>query len=506
MADGILVKLGLDGSSFKRGLRQVQQEAGKLGEGMKGALGQLGGAGTLAGVGGIAALGVAVGQAVRKIGELSDASANVGLTVEEYQKLGFAFRDVGLSAEDMDKTVATMNSKIGEAAQGNEAANQSLNKLGLTYDGIKNMSPAQQFETIAKAISKLPTQAERAAAATDLFGKSGKKLDQLIMGFDGVMAKAEEAGNLIGQDTADAADKLGDELSKLGDAFTALVANSGFIDFLSSAVKSMVEMQNTIKGGTAALLEMEGKLKDIGAQDLSGGAYSGSLWENLKDAWLGEKEGAKVTTGKATKAEVQDFKKKQDEKVKLAKEAEEKEAKMREDAKKKLNEKERKKDSEDTDKLLKDADAAIKKSQDARQDMVQKNAEEEDKKNAENIKTLDDMEKEVELQKMVNDGKAREAAIQEAISKAQEAGMSDVMANAMGDLAGQKFDLTNAPKAQYMAEHSDALLRIGGSMGNNPTQNSTATFQTKSINLLEKLNNAITQQTAKWETFIRTED
>lgn len=466
----------------------------------------------MAGFSGVESILGKIGGAIGKAANLSDAAANVGLTVEQYQKLGFAFRDVGLSAEDMDKSVATMNTKLGEAAGGNEAAVNALAKLGLTYEGIKNQSPAEQFETIAKAIAKLPSQAERAAAATDYFGKSGKKLDQLVMGFDAVMQKAEEAGNIIGGETADAADKLGDELAKLDDAFTALTANSGIIGFFSSVVNGMNSALQTIKQGTTALLEMEGKLRDAGAKDISNNAgYSGGflgLISSGSDAWFGETEGAKITTGKATDAEIVQARRKEAEKAKIRKDAADNEAKMAAEAKEKLNAKSHAEDVKTADKAIGEADKALKESNDAAQKYRDQSADEDAKKNDAQLKYLTDMEREIDLQKLLNEGKSREAAIQEEINKAKDAGMSDEEAAMMGQLAGQKYDISQPAVKPMQTEFTDQLLRIGGSIGGGAASSPTkgiidATKQNGTE--LSRIKEILAEQNRKWDA-ARQED
>jgi hypothetical protein len=475
-------------SSAKMQLGTFAKSAASVGAGM-------------AGFSGVEAIIGKVGASIGKVANLSDAAANVGLTVEEYQKLGFAFRDVGLSAADADKAMATMNAKMGEAIGGSEGANEALNKLGLTAEGLKDLSAADQFEAITKAISKLPTQAERAAAATDFFGKSGKKLDQLVMGYDAVMKKAEEAGNMIGGDTADAADRLGDELAKLDDAFTALVANSGLIEFLSSAVKGMVDLQQSVKGGVSALLEMEGKLKDIGGTDKSSGAYSGSLWENMKDAWLGESEGEKITTKPVTKAEQKQFKEQQAEKTKLAKEAADKEAAMQEDAKKKLGAKEHAKDKEKTDKLVESADKVLAASDERARAMTEASNDKLAQEDEARQKILDDMEKEIDLQKLLNEGKNKEAAIKTAQDKMREAGGTDAQVEYAGKMAEAQFGLSQDVKPQFRTEYTDSLLRMGGTIGNtgNVSSDPKIGLQREANTKLDKLYTAINEQTKAWK-------
>lgn len=352
------------------------REFAKVVDGVKGKLSTLGSSlGKLATLGGIGGSGMVLASSIKQIGELSDAAANVGMTVEEYQKLGFAFRDVGLSAQDMDKAVAAMNAKLGAAAQGEKSAVQNLAKLGLTYEGIKDLSPADQFEKIAKAIGKLPTIAERAAAGTEFFSKvNGKKLDQLITGYDAVISKVTEANDIISGDSADAADKLGDELAKLNDSFNALVANSGLIEFLTSVASTMDGVNKSIRDGVAAIGEMSAMAQKTGAKGVGASGGVAGFIDAMSQSGLGQYAPGliawrkargldveqQITTSAATGIEASAFREQQQNLGRRQRDNQkadaEAEAKMTEDAKKKLRDKDDKKrkssDDKTTDALL----------------------------------------------------------------------------------------------------------------------------------------------------------
>lgn len=450
-----------------------------------------------------------------KIGAISDAAATIGLTNDQYQILATTFNLVDLSAQDMEKAVMTMNGKIGEAASGSDTANESLNKLGLTYAGLKNQNPGEQFETIAKAIAKLPTQAERAAAANDLYGKSGKKLEQVITKYDELSNKAIEAGNIISSGLVDAADQAAHDMTRLGEAFSALVASSGVVGFVTTVTEGMIKLTESVRGGISALVEMQSKLKGVGGQDTSGGTYGGSdsfwgsLWGNYSETGLfgmgpGEKSGAKLTTGAVTPAEQAEFKKQMIAKQQANEKAAADKKSMEADARKQLKAKEHAKDVEKTQKIIEDIDKKIKASDESAQKMNEDAKAEDAKQNTAQREHITDLEREIELQTLKNEGKQREAAIQEEINKAIDLGFSDKEAANNGAIAGQMWDLANKPQDKNPQEITDQLLRIGGSIGNSGNNNSQQiSLQKQGNDLLVKVHGALISQTEIWERTIK---
>lgn len=363
----VKVTIGGDARDFAKAVEGVKGKLSSLGSGMR----------NIATLGGLAGGGMVLSNAIKQIGELSDAAANVGMSVEEYQKLRYAFVDVGLSAEEADKAVSTMNAKIGAAAQGDKAAAQALAKLGVTYEGIADKSPAEQFESIAKAIAKLPSLSERAAASTAFFGKSGKKLDQLVTGYDAVMAKI--SGNaVVSADAADAADRLGDEMAKLNAAFNVLVSNSGLIEFLTGVASTMDGVTKSIKEGVDAIGAISAKAQEAGAtgpgakggwrgfiDDLTSSSFAQNnpytAVQSRAWRWLrGVDKEKQLDIAAPSQNEIRAFRQQQGNlgqaQDQAIREKAEKEARMAEEAKKKLEDKSDKKksrgDKDITDSLL----------------------------------------------------------------------------------------------------------------------------------------------------------
>ena len=106
---------------------------------------------------------------------ISDMSKKTGIGVEALQGYGLASKLAGVDVESFAKMVNKMEANIGKAEVGGGFA-KGLDAIGVSLTDLRSMSPEKQFDTISAAIGKLPTYAERSAAAVRIFGKSGAEL------------------------------------------------------------------------------------------------------------------------------------------------------------------------------------------------------------------------------------------------------------------------------------------------------------------------------------------
>lgn len=130
----------------------------------------------------MAAGAVGVGAAVwglqSRIGTLAgvaDKAAQTGLSGAFLQQLEFAADQSGVSAETLTVGIKKLTIAVGSGSK-------AFAGIGLNLADLQRLSPEQQFLKVAEAISKLPTAAERAAAAVKVFGKSGIEMTGLFAG------------------------------------------------------------------------------------------------------------------------------------------------------------------------------------------------------------------------------------------------------------------------------------------------------------------------------------
>ena len=201
---------------------------------------------------GLAAAFVGVQQSVAAFnnalamgGRLDDLSKTTGASAGELLLLEKAFSLAGSSADAVGPAIARLSRFMVEASTGGTAQIETMNKLGLSYAQLKNLTPTEQMRLLAKSIMALPTPAERTAAAMDIFGRSGSRLIPLFANFSGELDKAQGyLGSLPGllDESAGAMADMEDDLGALGDKFTQFVAGlvagaAGADNFASALAK-----------------------------------------------------------------------------------------------------------------------------------------------------------------------------------------------------------------------------------------------------------------------------
>lgn len=152
---------------------------------------------------GALSLGALVGQVrslVEAVGGLGELSQQLGVTTDTLQALQYAAVDAGVGAEQLETGLARLTRTIGDAAAGEQEAIDAFERGGiefLNYTGTARKTE-DVLREVAERIKTATSEAERAAIATDFFGKSGQRLIPILMGgadgFDEYVRAAKQAG------------------------------------------------------------------------------------------------------------------------------------------------------------------------------------------------------------------------------------------------------------------------------------------------------------------------
>jgi len=150
---------------------------------------------------------------------LAKMSARTGVSVEALSELAFAAQQSGADMDALETGIKRMQKAVVAAATGSKEATDTLTALGLTVADLDGLSPEQQFKLIADRISKIENPTVRAAAALQLFGRSGTGLLPLIgrgaAGLEALQQEARRLGLTISTTDAKAAEAFHDTLSAL---------------------------------------------------------------------------------------------------------------------------------------------------------------------------------------------------------------------------------------------------------------------------------------------------
>ena len=170
------------------------------------------------------ALARAQAQAIDQTAKLAD---RVGTTTEALVGLQHAGELAGGGAGAINDALSKLSKGLGAAAEDSGSARAGLEKLGLTLGDLLGKDPAEQFRVIAEGVSHLGTQEEKAAAATDLFGRAGGELVSVLelgrAGLDAMQADAEKLGITFSRVDAAKVEAANDALTRVGEVLKGVL-------------------------------------------------------------------------------------------------------------------------------------------------------------------------------------------------------------------------------------------------------------------------------------------
>lgn len=230
------VELGVS-DKLSAGLRRAQQRLQAFGGGVRAIGLRL----TAIGAGVVAPLLASAKVFADTGSELFDMSQRTGIAIEALSELGFAADQSGTDLATLETGIRRMQRSIADAAQGSKSAQEALALLGLTISELQGLSPEQQFKVIADRIAAIKDPTIRAAAAMELFGRSGTSLIPLLSGgargIEELQEHARRLGLTMSTEDAQAAEAFGDVL----DALTKTVKRL-FVTFGSALAPMLKEL------------------------------------------------------------------------------------------------------------------------------------------------------------------------------------------------------------------------------------------------------------------------
>ncbi|GAB6184610.1 phage tail tape measure protein [Thermopirellula anaerolimosa] len=254
------VELFADDSRLVRGLKAASKRLAAWGRSVTAAGQKMLTAG-MAAVGGL--LGATkvfagMGDTIQKM------SLRTGVSAESLSELGFAAEQSGADLATLEGGLRRMQRAIGEAIDGSQTAVDALAALGLSAGGLAGLSPEEQFKLIADRIAGIEDPTLKAAAAMEIFGRSGTQLLPLMQdgaaGIEALQQQARDLGLTISGEDANAAAALSDAMNVLWRVFKQGVFAIGSAlapvlqDFAERAAGVIESVADWIKQNKAVVL------------------------------------------------------------------------------------------------------------------------------------------------------------------------------------------------------------------------------------------------------------
>ena len=310
-AGTLAVALTANTTAFDRSLARAEGKIRTFGKSMKSAFA----------LGGMAFGGAALVGAFKSLNAEMDNLAKragvLGISTDRYQQLEYAARRTRTAIGTVEGAMLRVSKVLGQAQSGNQAAADAFAGVGLRIEELSNLRPDELFDKVAKGWRLIPDEADRAKAATELFGKSGQELNNFLRDYLKLGSEAESRGLIFKESELRAAEKLSDAFTDLERSVKVLVSNSGFASWLSNVAQSVVEISRYSEK-VAAITAAGGKANEtagfwagvgrnavrgiaagltLGTSELSGGG------KMLADAIFGADE-TSVSIGPASREEV----------------------------------------------------------------------------------------------------------------------------------------------------------------------------------------------------------
>ena len=162
-------------------------------------------------VGGI----LATGGALIKLGEDAEAvgqsigrmGTQFNIPVGAVSDLRFAITAAGGDFATFGDSMFTFQKRIEDNG---DAVKKGVEKIGLSFDTIKNLRPDEQLLAISDALRNTGAETNKAAVAFEIFGRQGKDMLPLLMKpLDDLTKKSKALGNTWSQEEVQAAKEFG---------------------------------------------------------------------------------------------------------------------------------------------------------------------------------------------------------------------------------------------------------------------------------------------------------
>ena len=178
----------------------------------------------------MAAIGTAAAAAGKKLYDMAKGAAEtadnvdkqsqrLGMSRQAFQEWDYILSQNGVSIDSMNTAMKSMTANMADLAKGGTKSQETLAKLGVTVDDLKNLKQEEVFEKSIIALQKMPEGYEKSRLASELFGKQGQQLLPLLNGTKGSVEelkdKAHEYGMILSDEAVDAGVKFTDSMDTL---------------------------------------------------------------------------------------------------------------------------------------------------------------------------------------------------------------------------------------------------------------------------------------------------
>ncbi len=220
--------------SFATEFAKISAQAKQAGDKISSAMSGIKNAAAALGVG-LSAAGFVmfVKGAIDAADKLNDLSKVTGVSATALGGIGFAAQQAGTDLEGVAKAFGKLNLNIADALAGNAEAVETFRKLGLSVAELRNLKGDEVLVRLANTFASFEDDANKAAAANAVFGKTFQSILPLLD--EGGESLRKNIGYFerysgVTDDLVRASDQFNDALTKLQ------LLNRAFANHLAAAL------------------------------------------------------------------------------------------------------------------------------------------------------------------------------------------------------------------------------------------------------------------------------
>jgi hypothetical protein len=187
------------------------------------------------------------------IDETAKLAARTGIAVEALQ--GFQVAADLSGVQNLESAIQRLTITIGDAGAGVKEPQRAFERLGLNFEELAALRPEDQFRQVADAFQGVGTQAEKAAIAADLFGRSGVELLPLFnSNLAEIEARARRLGIVLGREQTAAIERMNDALSLVRKTLDGIVGQvlANIADVVTAITEEFLQFVEAFEGVNGA--------------------------------------------------------------------------------------------------------------------------------------------------------------------------------------------------------------------------------------------------------------
>jgi hypothetical protein len=187
------------------------------------------------------------------IDETAKLAARTGIAVEALQ--GFQVAADLSGVQNLESAIQRLTITIGDAGAGVKEPQKAFERLGLDFERLSQLKPEDQFRAVAAAFQDVGTQADKAAIAADLFGRSGVELLPLFnSNLEEIEARANRLGIVLGSEQTAAIERMNDALSLVGKTIDGVIGQvlANIADVVTAITEEFLQFVEAFEGVNGA--------------------------------------------------------------------------------------------------------------------------------------------------------------------------------------------------------------------------------------------------------------